>query len=182
MKVKIHSNSKYGVTPAMREYVENAIFRLEEIVPEDSTITCSCKSVNRDKGFEIMVTNKEYQVRAETHCDDFYDAVDKSVDKVIKSARKYHHKLLDIKKRVKKNNNVYSELKENYKDEEYKKNIVRIKEASAVAMSVESALLQMETLDYDFFLFLDNETLQPCAVYKRKEEGYGLIKLTTLVE
>lgn len=179
MKLIIHSNSSLEITRAMRNYIEDATKLLDKIIPENSFVTCSCKQVSKkEKGLEIMICNKEYRIRAETYCTDFYDAVDKSFDKVILSARKYHKKMLDIKKRNRKK--TYKNIEKNQKviiDDNLENNIRREKKVIAVAMSSESAILQLELLDHDFFMYLDSNTLEPCIVYKRKDVGYGLIKL-----
>jgi putative sigma-54 modulation protein len=46
-------------------------------------------------------------------------------------------------------------------------------------MSVEEALLQMELLGHDFFIFINADTSEINIVYSRKEGGYGLIEVTT---
>ncbi|GGK46277.1 ribosomal subunit interface protein [Nocardia camponoti] len=55
--------------------------------------------------------------------------------------------------------------------------IVRTKVHSAIPMSVDDALYQMELVGHDFFLFLDKETDRPSVVYRRHAFDYGLIRL-----
>ncbi|MDG4664296.1 ribosome-associated translation inhibitor RaiA [Mycobacterium sp. 236(2023)] len=55
--------------------------------------------------------------------------------------------------------------------------IVRTKEHSAVPMTVDDALYEMELVGHDFFLFHDKESDRPCVVYRRHAYDYGLIKL-----
>ena len=43
-------------------------------------------------------------------------------------------------------------------------------------MSEEEAILQMELLGHQFYIFKDAETLKPTLVYKRKEGNYGIIE------
>ena len=43
-------------------------------------------------------------------------------------------------------------------------------------MSEEEAILQMEMLGHDFFVFKDSETSRICILYKRKDNNYGLIE------
>ena len=43
-------------------------------------------------------------------------------------------------------------------------------------MSEEEAILQMNLIDHDFFLFRNMKTGEPNVVYKRKDGNYGLIK------
>jgi putative sigma-54 modulation protein len=59
-------------------------------------------------------------------------------------------------------------------DEEYVQDI-RTKTFPFKPMGVEEAILQMNMLGHDFFVFKDADTLETCVVYKRKRGGYGLI-------
>ena len=55
--------------------------------------------------------------------------------------------------------------------------IVRTKEHTAIPMTVDDALYEMELVGHDFFLFHDKESDRPCVVYRRHAYDYGLIKL-----
>lgn len=59
--------------------------------------------------------------------------------------------------------------------------VVRQKVHEAQPMSVDEALNQMELVGHPFFLFVDAETDQPCAVYRRRGWTYGVIRLNTRV-
>jgi putative sigma-54 modulation protein len=52
---------------------------------------------------------------------------------------------------------------------------IKIKTFSFKPMSVEEAILQMNLIGHDFYVFKDAETLETCVVYKRHLGGYGLI-------
>ena len=56
--------------------------------------------------------------------------------------------------------------------------IVRVKEHTAVPMSVDQALLEMELVGHDFYLFNDLESGRPSVVYRRHAFDYGLIRLS----
>ncbi|UNX56336.1 ribosome-associated translation inhibitor RaiA [Georgenia sp. TF02-10] len=59
--------------------------------------------------------------------------------------------------------------------------IVRQKLHEARPMSVDQALYEMELVGHPFYLFIDEETRQPCAVYHRHGWTYGVIRLDTVV-
>ena len=59
--------------------------------------------------------------------------------------------------------------------EEKEFNIVRTKRFAVKPMSPEEAILQMNLLDHDFFVFRSSEDDSLCIVYQRKNGGYGLI-------
>lgn len=54
-------------------------------------------------------------------------------------------------------------------------NIVRVKHFEAPSMSHEDALIQMDLLGHDFFLFLDAATKDYAVIYKRKDGEFGLL-------
>ena len=43
-------------------------------------------------------------------------------------------------------------------------------------MSVEEAVLQMELVGHNFFVYQDSEANKVCVVYKRKDGDYGLLE------
>ena len=59
--------------------------------------------------------------------------------------------------------------------------IVRQKVHETVPMSVDEALNQMELVGHPFFLFVDEETMQPRVVYHRHGWTYGVLRLNATV-
>ena len=55
--------------------------------------------------------------------------------------------------------------------------VVRSKEHTAIPMSVDDALSEMELVGHDFYLFINEETQRPSVVYRRHAFDYGLISL-----
>lgn len=60
--------------------------------------------------------------------------------------------------------------------------IVRQKLHEAAVMTVSEALYQMELVGHPFFLFIDSESMQPCAVYHRRGWTYGVIRLNATAQ
>ncbi|MCI5825166.1 MAG: ribosome-associated translation inhibitor RaiA [Arcanobacterium sp.] len=58
--------------------------------------------------------------------------------------------------------------------------VVRQKLYEAKPMTVDQALYEMELVDHPFYLFIDDETKQPCAVYRRHGWTYGVIRLNAV--
>ena len=54
--------------------------------------------------------------------------------------------------------------------------VIKRKELNTKPMSEEEAILQMEMLGHDFFIYKDSETSKVCVLYKRKDNNYGLIE------
>ena len=60
--------------------------------------------------------------------------------------------------------------------------LVRQKLYEAKAMTLDQALYEMELVGHPFYLFIDEETKQPCAAYRRHGYTYGVIRLDAKVE
>lgn len=59
--------------------------------------------------------------------------------------------------------------------------IVRQKLHDTEPMTVDQAMYEMELVGHPFYLFIDAETMQPCAVYHRHGWTYGIIRLNHVV-
>jgi ribosomal subunit interface protein len=55
--------------------------------------------------------------------------------------------------------------------------VVRVKEHPAKPMTIDQALLEMELVGHDFYLFADSDAGCPSVVYRRKGYDYGVIRL-----
>ncbi|TIH37837.1 ribosome hibernation-promoting factor, HPF/YfiA family [Subtercola vilae] len=62
-------------------------------------------------------------------------------------------------------------------EEEWSPVVIRKKVFAASPMTVDDALYLMELVGHDFYLFIDQETLRPSVVYRRKGWDYGVIGL-----
>lgn len=140
-----------------------------------------CHAVVSTKGKEPMNASVEITIkadgqiyRAESISDDFYKSVREDYDKIRRQIRKYRTKILS-KKRGK--DNVFieegKEFNENYPENE----IIRKKRFEIIPMSAENAIMQLDILDHDFFIFTNEETEEINVVYKRKDSGYGIIEI-----
>ena len=55
--------------------------------------------------------------------------------------------------------------------------VVKTKSFTPQAMELEDAILQMEMLGHSFYVYLDQESEHYAVVYKRLDNGYGLIEI-----
>jgi putative sigma-54 modulation protein len=171
------------VTPALREYVEKKIGKLERYFEntEDVHVHVNLKVYNDKQGkIEVTIPMPQLLLRAEERHDDMYAAIDLVADKLERQIRKHKtkvtRKLRERDKEVKQvlvaqNNNA---LVEENEEEEFE--IVRTKHFSLKPMDSEEAILQMNLLGHNFFIFTNAETNRTNIVYRRKDGKYGLIE------
>lgn len=169
------------VTPAIREYVEKKISKLERYFSEtpDAKVNVNLKTYNdKTSKVEVTIPMSQLLLRAEEDHMDMYAAIDLISDKLERQIRKHKTKV-NRKHREKGNiNELFGsyESTPNVEEEEQDLEIVRQKRFNLKPMDSEEAILQMDLLGHNFFVYTDAETNNTNIVYKRKDGKYGLIE------
>lgn len=175
------------VTPAIREYVETKVSKIEKYFKNDPEANAHVNlKTYSDKTAKVEVTVPlPYVVlRAEETSPDLYGSIDLVSDKLERQIRKYKTK---VNRRNRRKQGVeepqpvdpdlLAEINGEEDDEEdLSASIVRTKRLSLKPMDAEEAVLQMDMLGHNFFIFEDAETNGTSIVYKRKDGKYGLIE------
>lgn len=176
MEIIIHGN-KVKITKAMNDYVEEKLERLEKYLENSENVRASVivKVKGHEQTVEITIPLKSFILRSEETKDDFYAAVDKTIDKLERQLRKNKTRLMS--KKVKQSYDFNFEsitVDEPEEKEEHK--IVKRKTIEVKPMNEEEAILQMELLGHQFYMYKDSETNKPAVVYKRNDSNYGVIE------
>ena len=176
MKFNIRGD-KMTVTPAMKSYIEEKLTKLDKYFenPEEINTNVLIRTRNLEQIIEVTAPTKRFTLRAEESNEDFYAAVDLVVDKLERQIRKNRDRL------NKKFKNV-EELEFNFdfdvkKEESNESLIVKRKNISMKPMDEEEAMLQIELLNHDFFVFKNIDEECVSVLYKRKDGNYGIINM-----
>ena len=125
---------------------------------------------NNEDIIEVTVPTPKFTLRSETSDKDFYAALNTSIDKLERQIRKNKTKLKKKFKDALKYEMIDMEI-----EEEQVSNITKRKELTLHLMDEEEAVLQMELLGHDFYIFKNSDTDNVSVVYKRKDGEYGII-------
>ncbi|CZQ94908.1 SSU ribosomal protein S30P/sigma 54 modulation protein [Trichococcus flocculiformis] len=171
------------VTEPIRNYAEKKLGRLEkyfENVPE-TTAHVNLKvypfPAEKSAKVEVTVPLPFLVLRAEETSSDLYGSIDLVVDKLERQVRKYKTKI--HRKSRERGFDIGNEpnlIEEKMEDDENPLEIVRTKRLSLKPMDSEEAVLQMNMLGHNFFIFEDAETNGTSIVYRRKDGKFGLIE------
>ncbi len=169
------------VTPALRDYTEKRLSKLEKYFTntEDTTAYVNLK-VYGDKSTKVEVTIPfpGLVLRAEETHPDMYAGIDLVTDKLERQIRKYKTKVNRKLREIKQKDLFLVQEPEKKEKEEEKLEIVRTKQFDLKPMDSEEAILQMNMLGHDFFVYTDAKTNKTNIVYRRKDGKYGLIETT----
>jgi len=204
--VKGRTLGEGGVPDHFRIHVADKLSRLERFDPSiylfDVELTHERNRRQRKncQRIEITARGKGPVVRAEACADSFYAALEMAVEKLesrlrrMKDRRRVHHgdktpisvseataSLIDESLFMSGNGSAdaHDHLADSDLDGENAGpgHVVRTKTHSAIPMTIDDALYQMELVGHDFFMFQDKETDRPSVVYRRHAFDYGLIRL-----
>ena len=163
---------KYENTDAIKEYIEAKLARLDKYIKDSDDIEAVVltKKEGRRYKIEVTVPTKDFTLRNEVVYYDLYSAIDLVIDKLERQVRKNKEKLNKKKKVIE---DFEIDIEDNFMEEEV---IVKRKSIELKPIDEEEAILQMELLGHNFFVYKDAETDKICVLYKRKNGNYGIIE------
>ena len=171
MRIDIRGD-KVKVTDAIKSYVNEKIGRLDRYFenPVEMKAYVVIRVRNKDEIIEVTVPSSKFTLRAEVSDNDLYAAIDKVSDKLERQIRKNKTRLRKQFKEVLRFEMENEELEENDSI------VVKRKQVELRPMSEEEAILQMELIDHNFYLFKNSETDKISVLYKRNDDSYGIIE------
>jgi len=172
MKVTITSRN-FNASEHLKDTIEKKIQKLSKYFSEDIVVNVMLSSEKGKDKVEATINAKGTIFRAEETASAVYDAIDRVVEKLSTQMSRYKSKLL--KKHKENKEFIFAEIPD---VEEEEINIVKRKKIELTPMSMEEAIIQMELLEHNFFVYADVETNEISVVYKRKNDDYGVIETT----
>ena len=175
MKLNIRG-SKLEITDAIKSYLESKVQKLDKYFenPEEITANIVAKTKGVNQTVEITIPIKKAILRVEESNNDLYSSIDLAVDKLERQIRKNKTKIKQKNNRDKFDMFVDFEIEEEFEEPE---TIVKRKTIDMKPMSEEEAILQMDLLGHEFFIFKNSDTDNNSVLYKRKDGNYGIIEM-----
>lgn len=165
------------VTDALGEYVEKRIGKLDRFFDTETEAQVLLGVTRENNIIEVTILLNGMILRGEESTPDMYASIDLVVDKLEKQIEKYKTKLnRNLRQKASKRMIKQEREAKNVDLEEDEPQVVRVKRFAMKPMTVEEAVLQMNLLDHDFFLFFDAEVEAVSVIYRRKDGNYGLIE------
>jgi len=175
MLIKIRGE-KIKITPAISKYIHEKLEKMDKYfeTPENINANVLVRIRGVEQIVEVTIPIKNAVLRAEERNKDLYAAIDFVADKLERQVRKNKTKMKKKTNKVK-----LSELNLDFpldEKEEATSKIVKRKMVETKPMSEEEAMLQMELVDHDFYVFKEAKTNEIYILYKRKDGDYGIIE------
>ncbi|MBO5461866.1 MAG: ribosome-associated translation inhibitor RaiA [Clostridia bacterium] len=152
-----------------RMRAEKRLGKVEKLFGEEASAKVTATVEKTCHIVEVTVTKSGMIFRAEERAENMEDALDACVDSLIRQIRKNKTRL---------DKKLHSAVLDDFIDtveEETEFDVIREKTVALKPQSVEEAILQMNLLGHQFYMFLNADTDEINVVYKRNATGYGLI-------
>ena len=161
-----------------KERVEKKLAKFKKLFSDDAEAFVVVTLEKNRQTVEITIRDNRMVYRAESTMNEMNDALDRVVDILMRQIRKNKTRL---EKRIKSGatlDEITAELPaEEEPEDEYQ--VVRKKQILVKPISVEEAILEMNMINHDFFMFINAETDEMNVVYKRADGNYGVLEPTT---
>lgn len=175
MKIRI-IEKKYKATEKMKEKMEKKLSKFNNFFDDSAEAQVVLIKEKEREIVEITIYLKDTIFRVEQTTRDMYESFDECIENLKKQIRKYKTKL-EKRFKGKKIEEIDWEpydFQDEYSEEDF--NIIKTKTISVKPMFVEEAILQMNLLNHQFYVFKNAESGLTDIVYKRKDGDYGLIE------
>lgn len=185
------TSRKMPITDALRQYAEEKVGNALKAIDADP-ISCEVvlmKEKNPANPLpsicEVTVRIKGHIVRVEENEEDMYAAIDVAAATVTRQLRKYKTKVLD--KRIRATERIVDHVHEDahpegeldldrLMDELANDQVVREKEVEFAPRTPDEAMVDLDLLGHDFYVYTDRDTNNVHVMYRRKDGGYGVLK------
>ena len=173
MKVIITSKN-VKASDKLKDTIQKKLEKLGKYFSDDIGVNVMLSEERNHKKIEATIKAKGMIFRAEDKSGDFYTGIDNIVEKLSKQMSRFKDKI------QKKHRDSKEFMFEDWPEAEPREEgvVVKTKKFELVPMTVEEAVVQMEMLEHNFYVFLNMETDSVNVVYKRKDDNYGLLETT----
>ena len=162
-----------NVTPALKEMIEKKVSKLDRYFNPDVEARATLSVQKNRQIFEVTIPFNGVILRCEESTDDMYKSIDLVENKLERQIRKQRTKLSRRNNSSIKVTNIEEVALE---DEDRVGEIVKVKKFNIKPMTTDEAMLQMELIEHNFFVFKDADTDNINVLYKRNDGNYGLLE------
>ena len=176
MKLKI-TERKYTATDKMKEKIAKKLEKFDKFFGDDADVQVVLSQEKDRETCEVTIFFGDTIFRMEETTKDMYVSMDECIENLKKQIRKHKTKLSKRIKTGSIDDLVIASAEEDVTmEDEDTYDIVRRKQIPLKPVSVGEAILQMELVGHQFYMFLNADTNLINVVYIRKDGSYGLLE------
>lgn len=172
--MKLHITApNMEVSPDLKDTIKMKLMEFADYIDQSKTVQVKIEEVKLQYRLEVMFTYNGMFIKADVKEKSIKRALNRALDKIDKKIGKIEYKQsVQFSQEL---GRMMDERVEGQKDYE-KRAVTRRKEFAIKPMTEEEAMLQMELLGHEFFMYFNGDIETMCLIYKRKDGNYGVIE------
>ena len=174
MKVII-TGKNYAPSDKLKETIEKKFEKLDKYFSNEITGNVMVIKEKANYKVESTINANGTIFRAEVRSGDPYDCVDRCIEKLSSQMSRFKTKLQRKHKGQKAVD--FADIP-SIEEPEEEIHVVKKKKFELTPMTVDEAIVQMELLEHNFYVFMNIETDAVNVVYRRDDQDYGLLETT----
>ena len=167
----IITGRKVHLWDSFKTMVEEKLARFDRIFGDDAVANVTVTVEKNDQIVEITIRFNGHVYRAEKRTRDMNESLDDAINAIAGQIRKNKTRL---EKRFRADM-LEAHIPETFVEEEKKFDVVKVKKFAVKPSNVEEAIMEMNLVGHQFYMFRDSETNEINVVYKRRDGKYGLL-------
>lgn len=168
-------------TDALRTYAEEKLQKIKKYVdnPIEASVVLTVEKFRHIAEVNMMIDG--IAISGTEATEDMYSSIDNVMDKIERQLRRHKER---IKRRKPRGNESSAALEETVYsaesfEEESEPSVIKMENYFAKPMSVDEAVMQLDLLNREFFVFTNASSDRVSVVYRRNDGNYGLIEPKT---
>lgn len=162
------------ITPALKDYVEKRIGKVTRYFKEVGEISVLLSVSKERQQVEVTVPIEGVLLRGQETSKDMYASIDMVIEKLERQIHKHKTKMQRRFRDGTLLDEAFAPSVPAAEEDDYP--LVKKKKFVVKPMDVQEAIMQMNLLNHDFFVFRDGDTESVNVVYRRSDGKYGLIE------
>ncbi|OOB78923.1 MAG: ribosomal subunit interface protein [Epulopiscium sp. Nuni2H_MBin001] len=164
------------LTPGMDEAVSKSTTKLDKYFNDTANMNVTLTVEKNCQIVEMSLPFNGQILRSEVQGENIYKILDEAVDTLEKQVLRFKNKLRSKTRHADLSAFTHDFIESRIDEEDDSVQIKRRKKFAIKPMSAEEAVLQMELVGHNFYVYLDAQSEEVNVVYKRKNNSYGLIE------
>lgn len=176
---------------SLKNYAREKVERVNKYLDRATEATVVLSLERHLHHADIRIHSGTYLLRGREKSEDMYASIDLAMDKIERQLKRYKEKLKSHhgRERVHHNHELVEQLRIRHQifeatpevdNEAQTKKVVKANEFLVRPMSVEEALMQMDLMNNDFYVFTNSTSMEMNVVYRRKDSTVGLIEASAV--
>lgn len=175
---------------SLKNYSQEKVDRVERYLDRASEAHVVLSVEKHTHQADITIHAGPYMLRGKERSQDMYASIDLAMDKIERQLKRYKERLKekhgrdrvhhrhDLVEQMRWRHQVFEAAHDDASDQSPR--IIKKNEFLARPMSVEEAIMQMDLINNDFYVFTNSTTMEMNVVYRRKDHTFGLIEASAV--